>query len=203
MSGLDFEYLVEHLLEHKWVLLETALEPQTVRLLREEAQTLWNGGQFRTAKVGREGEKLKSEIRNDRIHWLDEADLSEVQARYYAVLDSIKDFLNRELYIGIASFEGHYAVYPEGSFYKAHLDRFQDADERLMSCILYLNENWQRADGGQLRLHLESKTIEIEPEGGNIILFYSDQVLHEVLAAKKERWSLTGWFRRRSLRDLF
>ncbi len=203
MSSLDFDFLIDHLLEHNWVALARALPEEVVKALREEAKALWQAGNFHNAKVGREGEKVKSEIRNDHIHWLDETNLSDVQMSYFAVLNEIKDRLNRELFLGIASFEGHYAIYPEGSFYKAHLDRFQDADERVLSCILYLNDNWQPDFGGQLRLHLEEKTLDIEPEGGTMVIFYSDRVLHEVLPANAERWSLTGWFRRRSLRDLF
>ncbi|MCA9836472.1 MAG: 2OG-Fe(II) oxygenase [Trueperaceae bacterium] len=203
MTGIDTETLLDHLLEHNWVVLKKALPQDTLTALREEALALWQSGDFRSARVGRSGENLKSEIRNDRIHWLDEENLSDVQQRYLDFLNDIKDLLNRELFMGIASFEGHYAVYPEGSFYKAHLDRFQDADERVMSCILYLNKDWQHDFGGQLRLHLDEQMLDVEPEAGTIVLFYSDKVLHEVLPANQERLSLTGWFRRRSLRDLY
>jgi len=30
-----------------------------------------------------------------------------------------------------------------------------------------------------------------------LVLFNSDTVLHEVRSPRRERWSLTGWFRRR------
>jgi Rps23 Pro-64 3,4-dihydroxylase Tpa1-like proline 4-hydroxylase len=33
-----------------------------------------------------------------------------------------------------------------------------------------------------------------------MVVFRSDSVPHEVLVSMRERYSLTGWFRRRSLR---
>lgn len=41
---------------------------------------------------------------------------------------------------------------PTGAFYRRHLDRFRDDDRRMVSAVLYLNEDWQPQDGGQLRM---------------------------------------------------
>jgi SM-20-related protein len=37
------------------------------------------------------------------------------------------------------------------------------------------------------------------PQGGRLVAFLSDRFEHEVLPARRERMSFTGWFRRRSL----
>jgi SM-20-related protein len=61
-----------------------------------------------------------------------------------------------------------------------------------------LNQDWQKDDGGELRLYLNGTAddthIDIMPVGGRLILFLSAKFLHEVLPAKRERISLTGWF---------
>ncbi len=45
--------------------------------------------------------------------------------------------------MGILHKEFHYALYPEGTFYKRHLDTFQNDDRRKLSIVYYLNEeNW-------------------------------------------------------------
>jgi SM-20-related protein len=37
------------------------------------------------------------------------------------------------------------------------------------------------------------------PQGGRLVAFQSDRFEHEVLPARRERMSFTGWFRRRPL----
>ncbi|HMX26231.1 MAG TPA: 2OG-Fe(II) oxygenase, partial [Blastocatellia bacterium] len=71
-----------------------------------------------------------------------------------------------------------------------------------ISCTLYLNDNWQAEAGGQLRLYLPEGSVDVLPEAGTCALFRSDIFFHEVLPATKTRFSLTGWFRRRSLKLL-
>ncbi|HEY5930165.1 MAG TPA: 2OG-Fe(II) oxygenase, partial [Burkholderiales bacterium] len=65
----------------------------------------------------------------------------------------------------------------------------------------YLNQDWRDADGGELRLYLEreplTRHVDIRPDGGTLVLFLSEKFPHEVLPAKRERHSLTGWFKAR------
>jgi len=37
----------------------------------------------------------------------------------------------------------------------------------------------------------------VHPTGGTLVLFLSERFAHEVLPAKRERLSLTGWFKSR------
>jgi SM-20-related protein len=39
---------------------------------------------------------------------------------------------------------------------------------------------------------------DILPLGGRLVLFLSDLIEHEVLPARRERYSITGWFRRQT-----
>jgi SM-20-related protein len=97
--------------------------------------------------------------------------------------------------------EAHLAVYPPGSGYGIHVDRFSDDDARVVSVVLYLNDAWRPEDGGCLRLHLgdagSATSRDIAPRAGTLAVFLADRFPHEVLPARRERYSLTGWFLRR------
>src|SRR5690606_23077857 len=102
--------------------------------------------------------------------------------------------------LGLKSFEAHLAKYPPGSFYKRHIDQFQQVSYRIISCILYLNADWREGDGGELRIFLPDgkrgeKQIDIVPKAGTLVCFKSDEIPHEVLPTHKERYSFTGWMR--------
>jgi SM-20-related protein len=176
------------------------LPPEAIAALRAEAGQLWQEEDFRAAGIGRSGGyAVRSDIRSDHIRWLNEQAPTAAQKPYWEAIEELRQELNRELFLSLASFESHFAIYPPGAFYQKHLDRFSNADERVISCTLYLNENWQAESGGQLRLYLSDKSFEVLPEAGTCVLFRSDTFFHEVLPAAETRFSLTGWFRRRSL----
>jgi 2OG-Fe(II) oxygenase superfamily len=106
------------------------------------------------------------------------------------------------------SFNAKLAVtLPGGSTYPLHVDNpqgLQANDTRKLTCILYLNPDYDatRGDGGELRLTIggnptmadddddddddnkEEETttqIDVTPEGGRMVLFWSDEIPHEVL----------------------
>jgi SM-20-related protein len=113
-------------------------------------------------------------------------------------MESLRQALNRDLFLGLEDFESHFALYPPGAFYVRHLDRFRDNDRRTVSTVLYLNEGWLPQHGGQLRMYLKDGVEhDVQPVGGSLVVFLSGDVPHEVLPASRERLSLTGWFRRR------
>lgn len=203
----QFAEIVSALVGDGYVVVDDFLSSDQVEHLAGEALALWQRGAFRHAHVGHGEQQGKHpEIRNDRIHWLDPLALSEIQKRYFEQLEILRIAINRELFLGLFEFEGHLALYPPGSFYGKHLDCFQDASHRVVTAILYLNDRWQPADGGLLRFYLnedgdESDYIDIEPLAGRMVLFLSRRFFHEVLPAKRDRLSLTGWFRVRPIQD--
>lgn len=192
--------LIDHLAEHGWAITTDLLPPTTIAALAAEAKSLWTGTAFKAAGVGRGAAlQVRADIRSDHILWLDEAHLTAPQAEYFAAMGQLQNELNAQLFVGVQSLEAHYAVYPPGAFYQKHVDRFSTADERIISCSLYLNLNWDEADGGALRLYDGAQHIDVYPHAGTLAIFRSDAIYHEVLPAKRERFSLTGWFKRRSL----
>ncbi len=193
--------LVTDLASQGWTVLPDFLRTDAVAALRDEAENLWAAGRFREAGVGRAaGYAVREDLRGDRIFWLDGDGAPQAQGRFRPEIERLRLDLNRELFLGLVSFEGHYAVYPPGARYEAHRDRFGTSDERAISCTLYLNSGWTARHGGELRLHAAGRHLDIQPRGGTLVLFRSDTVLHEVLPATRPRFSLTGWLRRRPLR---
>ncbi|MES2964077.1 MAG: 2OG-Fe(II) oxygenase [Bdellovibrionota bacterium] len=163
----------------------------------ELGKALHARGEFKLAGVGR-GEQTKTalDIRRDEICWI-ESEQGTVARNFLAALEQLRVTLNRELFLGLHDFEAHFAAYPPGGFYDRHIDRFKSDDARTISAVLYLNENWQRADGGELAIFDSSgESKNVEPRLGTLVLFESATVEHAVLESKAERWSIAIWFRR-------
>jgi SM-20-related protein len=95
--------------------------------------------------------------------------------------------------LSLKDVEVHMTVYPAGSFYKRHLDQFKQDDHRKLSVICYLNNDWKEEHGGQLRMYLNDRSIDVLPTAGRLVIFRSDQIEHEVLPATRPRLSITGW----------
>lgn len=194
------ERIVDELYRHGWCEYPSFLDPAQTRALAAESRVAWEEGQFRQAGVGTGAElRVDRSVRRDHVSWLDDAGLTPTQRLYYQRLESLRTAVNRELQLGLFSFEGHLTVYPAGGFYRRHLDQFRGARHRVVSCILYLNPDWQPEDGGELRLYLDEQGAQVDvlPRGGTLVAFLSERFPHEVLPARRERLSLTGWFRTR------
>ncbi len=168
--------------------------------LRWRCSELQTSGALRPARVGRgTGQQLAPEVRGDFISWLQQPERDGEQ-RLLTKLDELRVALNRALMAGLEDFQGHFAVYPRGAAYARHFDRLQGSDLRAVSAALYLNDQWMPEDGGQLRMYLGGgRSEDVLPKGGRLVAFLSDRFEHEVLPARRERMSFTGWFRRRSL----
>ncbi|MFC3530982.1 2OG-Fe(II) oxygenase [Vogesella facilis] len=197
----DIDAVLDRLASDGWVVIPHALPASLVAELRDACLDVWQQGRFHEAATGRgDGQARRAEIRSDSVLWLDKvATLPAVQA-YNAAMDEVMQAVNRGLYLGLAELESHFAVYPEGAFYKKHLDRFRDDDARTLTTVFYLNEAWPQDGGGEIRLYLDAdctQHIDVTPEAGTLVLFLSDRFWHEVLPARQQRLSVTGWYRRR------
>lgn len=167
--------------------------------LYEEAKAAYHEGDFVAASVGKGLEKQRiSELRGDRIRWLHRDSASEPLRLYWSFLDALMQHLSGFFRVHLERIELHYAVYPPGSFYTRHLDQFREHSNRIFTVILYLNPNWKPGHGGELVAYLPHSTLSISPVMGNMVVFRSDLIEHEVLPARDHRLSLTGWMRRDS-----
>jgi len=171
-------------------------EAVTVAIL-EEAKLLFREGAFKEAHIGHGiTEQRVSEVRGDRIHWLEPGSLTDAQRVYWDEVAALRETLSDFFRIGLPWTEMHLAAYPRGSFYARHFDQFRDTGNRIFSVVLYLNPEWRQGDGGELRIHLPDGRLDVAPLMGRLVCFRSDLVEHEVLVAHRTRFSLTGWIRR-------
>ncbi|MEE4464990.1 2OG-Fe(II) oxygenase, partial [Azotobacter chroococcum] len=167
--------------------------------LAEACRARAAAGELTPAAIGRGGRQLVQEgVRGDYTAWLEPGQCAPGDA-WLALMESLRQTLNRELFLGLEELECHFALYPPGACYQRHLDRFRDDDSRTVTVVLYLNEAWQPDEGGELRLYLPNGRVhDVMPQGGSLACFMSADFPHEVLPATRERLSLTGWFRRRA-----
>ena len=190
--------IVDDLAERGWSQQNIFLPDALTRALAAECRQRAAEGELAPAAVGRGPfSEIREGIRGDRIQWIEPGQASACD-RYLGLMDSLREAMNRGLFLGLEDFESHFALYPPGAFYLKHVDRFRDDDRRMVSAVLYLNDAWLPEHGGQLRMYLdESVEHDVVPAGGCLVVFLSGEVPHEVLPATRERLSLTGWFRRR------
>ena len=195
---MPFSTIIDDLAERGWSLQSAFLAHDVTQKLADECRRRYAEGTLAPAGVGRGEDQAVSEcIRGDHIHWLEEGQ-AEVCDAYLALMDELRQTLNRELFLGLEEFECHFALYPPGAFYQTHLDRFRDDDSRCVTAVIYLNPDWQPADGGELRMHFaDGSSLDIPPLAGDLLMFLSGDFPHEVLVTQADRLSLTGWFRRR------
>jgi len=186
-----------------WASMPEGLDLADSLRLRIECCEAQERGDFKRAGVGRGLDlQVREDVRRDEVMWLQTGVDAGEQVIYLAKLELLRLALNQRFFLGLFEFEGHFAIYPEGAFYKAHLDRHAGTNDRIVTIILYLNLDWQPGDGGELKLWTtpEGKAgafILIEPRMGTLVCFMAGDFWHEVLPATKTRMSITGWFRQR------
>ena len=148
------------------------------------------------------------------------------------MLQTLPDLLNSQVSeygLSASSFNAKLAVTsPGGSVYPLHIDNPQGlsaGDTRRLTCILYMNPDYEEGvDGGELRIFCgsdsssagtstnggsnydeatkKSEVVDITPHGGRMVLFWSDEIPHEVLPTApnadkldeiRDRYALTVW----------
>ena len=187
-----YEKIVDGLVNDGYIVLDNALDASLVKELLREAQSR---DDFKKAGISTAGSRDENR-RRDKILWLDEAG-SKVEQNYLAFAHGLREHINRALFMGIKRYEAHFAKYETGDFYEKHLDAFASSKNRVVTTVFYLNDSWSEADGGELVIYDkdDTKLRELLPLQNRLVVFLSEAFPHEVLPAKKERYSIAGWFR--------
>lgn len=190
----SLEFIADNLANQDYAIVNHFLTLEEVNAILDVFALHQDHDRFKRAGIGKDDQLLYDKsIRGDYIKWIDpEHALPPVQL-FLNKINDLRDYLNRTCFLGIKDYETHFTIYPPGSFYKRHLDQFKSDGARKISFICYLNKNWQPGDGGELRLHLNGEEKDIAPTAGKLACFRSEIIEHEVLLAKKDRYSLTGW----------
>ncbi|WP_243748727.1 2OG-Fe(II) oxygenase [Pseudomaricurvus alcaniphilus] len=191
-----FERMANDLLEKGYSINPAMLPAALADTLWQHLQTM-PGQKFDSAGIGRQQQHtLNNFVRSDEISWINgESTAGSAWLQWAAELQL---YLNRRLFLGLFSFESHFAHYAPGDFYKRHLDAFKGEANRVLSLVVYLNPGWQPEDGGELVLYGEAiaaRGIKVTPGYATVVAFLSEEFPHEVLPAARDRYSIAGWFR--------
>lgn len=191
-----YNTIIDSFIENKIGIAENFLSASLSFNLKENLKALFISNQLKSAGIGDSKNVAYDDLfRGDNIYWLDKKNNNIHENVFFDLMDSFVLYLNESCYTGINSYEFHYTLYETGSFYKKHIDQFRNNDNRKYSMIMYLNENWEKNDGGELCIHYQNSIQNISPTNGKIVFFQSNELEHEVLITNKPRMSITGWLK--------
>lgn len=184
---------LDNLAHHGFIVVDECFSHQFLQNLQLE------GGYFDNNSIDYQqahlthGERL-TEIRGDSIRWIDESCPKGMQ--YLQAIEELGQFFNRTLFTGIRYCEAHYARYPVGFGYQWHSDNPKGRDERILSAVFYLNDNWGKNDGGEISLVDKQDNLQkLMPKANRLIVFDSN-LQHQVEITKRQRFSIATWMRR-------
>jgi SM-20-related protein len=194
-----YERNISDITTQKYSIVDDFFSDAEVLALRDALLAKYEEDNFKKSAIGnRTNEVVKKAIRGDIILWIDENSSNPAEQLFFNKINDLKDYLNRTCFLGINQKEFHYAIYPEGTFYKRHLDTFQNDDRRRLSFVCYLNsEDWKPENGGELVLYLENEDKIVYPFPGKVVIFESQILEHEVKPVNTKRLSITGWLKTR------
>ncbi|WP_378179782.1 2OG-Fe(II) oxygenase [Aquimarina sp. SS2-1] len=199
-----YEGIINDLLHFKYSVVESFFDAKEVNLLRNSLLQKYEDEKFKKAAIGnRVNENIVKSVRGDFIYWINEKESNNAESVFFAKMNDLVKYLNKTCFLGILNKEFHYAIYPQGTFYKKHLDTFMNDDRRKLSFVCYLNDNsWKDTNGGELVLYLTKEGKEIPkviyPLSGRVVIFESQFLEHEVKPVLySERLSITGWLKTR------
>ncbi len=183
--------------EQGWFILPSFLPSQINGSLLESFQHKLQNDQFRLAKVGKDLQRsLEKKIRLSQTAWIESWDESAELKALNDLFAELALEMNQHFFLNMKRWESQMALYPHGGFYKKHLDQLRSGENRIMTCIFYLNDC---DDGGELVIYdrddIKRKVATIAPRRGTCVIFFSRQIFHEVLPSFAPRFSLTTWLR--------
>ena len=191
-----------------FVLLRNVFPVEIARAAKQTACEMGCTDKLKPAGMSRDAGNWKdARARGDLTQWLHPGTTGqEAFEPLMKIFQHLREDLGRV--IGLRRPRGEYqlALYPGGgSGYVRHRDAFPQAagheaqtDMRHVTAIAYTSEGWQQEDGGCLRVYLQEDdngSVDIEPRAGNMVVFLSGLIEHEVLPSYTERVALTSWYR--------
>ena len=198
MENIQFESLIQGLINQKYGSCINFISPSTILGLRNNIAALSAEGHLKFAGIG--NKKLSRQdklIRSDTINWIEEKTANPFEKIYLDKIERLIQYLNKTCFTSLKTFECHYANFEKGSFYKKHFDQFKNEHGRKYSVVLYLNDDWKTEDEGMLSLYLsDSEQKDISPIEGRLVFFESDVMEHEVHPSfTRDRKSIAGWLK--------
>lgn len=198
-----YERIISDIVSNRYTVIDNFFSENEVEELRQSLLNKHEEDVFKKAAIGNKtNELIVKSVRGDVILWIDESHANAAESLFFTKINALITYLNKTCFLGILYKEFHYALYPINTFYKRHLDTFQNDDRRKLSFVCYLNEpGWLPENGGELVLYLNDEGVESEkiiyPFPGRVVVFESQILEHEVKPVYAERLSITGWLKTR------
>nr|XP_019944039.1 PREDICTED: egl nine homolog 1-like [Paralichthys olivaceus]XP_019944040.1 PREDICTED: egl nine homolog 1-like [Paralichthys olivaceus] len=169
----------------------------------EEVEVLNHSGKFQGGQLVSQRSIPSGNIRGDQIAWVEghEPGCESITA-LMAHIDEAVMYSAANGQLGDCVINGRtkamVACYPgNGAGYVRHVDN-PKGDGRCITCIYYLNKNWDvKKQGGLLQIYPEGKNVvaNIEPLFDRLLIFWSDRRNpHEVKPAYATRYAITVWY---------
>lgn len=166
-----------------------------------EVEALKRGGRLRDGQLVSQRAIPPRSIRGDQIAWVEG---HEPGCRSIGILMAHVDTVIRHCTGRLGSYvingrtKAMVACYPgNGLGYVRHVDN-PHGDGRCITCIYYLNQNWDiKVHGGLLQIFPEGRPVvaNIEPLFDRLLIFWSDRRNpHEVKPAYATRYAITVWY---------
>ncbi|MBN3283199.1 EGLN2 protein, partial [Polyodon spathula] len=169
----------------------------------QEVQALNQSGKFRNGQLVSQRTIPSRNIRGDQIAWVEGREPGcESICSLMGRIDEVVMHSTVNGRLGDCMINGRtkamVACYPgNGTGYVRHVDN-PSGDGRLITCIYYLNKNWDvKVHGGLLQIFPESRPVvaNIEPIFDRLLIFWSDRRNpHEVKPAYATRYAITVWY---------
>ncbi|MEZ9514137.1 2OG-Fe(II) oxygenase [Vibrio splendidus] len=158
---------------------------------------------WKKARIGRNDDVAReATIRSDKIQWV-RRDMGAPASLFLDKMEQIRLEANQAFFLGLFEYEAHFAKYEKGDFYQKHLDCFKGNENRRLTTVFYMNDEWSEEDAGELVVYdlKDNHIATIPPKSGRLFVFLSEQFPHEVLPTNTERFSIAGWFRINGVKD--
>ncbi|AAZ18423.1 possible oxygenase [Psychrobacter arcticus 273-4] len=182
---------LDKLVDSGWLIIDNVFEQKALLALQAESGFI----KYRDAQLTA-GIRI-SDIRGDKIRWI----TKDFFAGFYYLqsINALATLFNQSLFTGIRHSEAHYAYYPVGFGYQWHSDNPAGRDERVISAVFYLNDEWTPSDGGTLEI-VDKYGVHhnVMPVANRLVIFDSD-LQHQVQIAHRQRYSIATWMRRDGL----
>ncbi|XP_016345280.1 egl nine homolog 1-like [Sinocyclocheilus anshuiensis] len=198
---LATDYIVPCMNKHGICVIDDFLGEEFGRSILEDVRALYLTGGFTDGQLVSQRSDSSKDIRGDKITWVEGKEPGcERIAFLMSRMDDVMRHCNGKLgnYRINGRTKAMVACYPgNGTGYVRHVDN-PNGDGRCITCIYYLNKDWDAKEhGGLLRIFPEgtAQFADIEPKFDRLLLFWSDRRNpHEVQPAYATRYAITVWY---------
>uniref|UniRef100_A0A8C1HEI1 hypoxia-inducible factor-proline dioxygenase n=1 Tax=Cyprinus carpio carpio TaxID=630221 RepID=A0A8C1HEI1_CYPCA len=201
LESLALEQVVPALLDQGFFYVDHFLGDIAGHMVLGQVKRMHYCGLLNDGQLARRSNGVcRRSIRGDKITWVNGTERGTEAVNFLLTLiDKLISLCVGQLGKSIrARSKAMVACYPgNGAGYVKHVDN-PNADGRCVTCIYYLNKNWNAKEhGGMLRIFPEGKSYvaDIEPLFDRLLLFWSDRRNpHEVQPSYATRYAITVWY---------